>query len=340
MNKFFKIFFLVSLTVLFARCSKSNDSSVADVPANDFDVQYATDNALIIDYLKTHKITFDADMNPTYALVPKLDPTSVWGSNNDVHQASLLERTVFSNDKTKSYIIYFLQPRKGSGEQPCNVDQVQCSYDGKLLPVFDIATNQEVYTTFDYTNNYQFKIKLTSAISGWNQIFPQFQGAGSTTVSPDGNLTYSDFGAGIMFLPSGFAYFNRSAGKVPAYAPLIFSFKLLNVARLDQDNDGILSNDEDINKDHYMTLPEDDTDGDGILNFLDVDDDGDNFLTNLEIRRPNLNAAGRYTYYPFNGAAVDDPSTSDIDETQGVPDCSGNFSSPTRLRKYLDKNCH
>jgi hypothetical protein len=62
----------------------------------------------------------------------------------------------------------------------------------------------------------------------------------------------------------------------------------------------------------------DDTDGDGIPNFYDADDDGDNYTTKLEIKDAN----GVVT--PF----------------AAIPDCSGNITSITRVKKYLDKNCH
>ena len=48
-------------------------------------------------------------------------------------------------------------------------------------------------------------------------------------------------GAGVMFLPSGLAYFNGASGSIPSYSPLIFSFKLYAIKRADQDGDGILS---------------------------------------------------------------------------------------------------
>ena len=104
-----------------------------------------------------------------------------------------------------------------------------------------------------------------------------------------------------MFLPSGLAYFQNGPGSIPSYAPLVFSFKLYEIQRLDTDGDGILNYQEDLDDDDYMydyrnlinypTFPEDkiryadDTDKDGIPNFLDVDDDGDGYITKLEISK-------------------------------------------------------
>jgi hypothetical protein len=86
---------------------------------------------------------------------------------------------------------------------------------------------------------------------------------------------------------------------------------LYEIQRLDSDGDGILNYQEDVNieldKDtdknnigymydyrnliNYPTFPKDkiryadDTDKDGIPNFLDVDDDGDGYITKLEISK-------------------------------------------------------
>ena len=58
-----------------------------------------------------------------------------------------------------------------------------------------------------------------------------------------------------------------------------------NVIDTDDDNDGILTKNEDINKDSNPT--NDDSDNDGIPNYLDTDDDGDGILTKAETPDPN-----------------------------------------------------
>jgi hypothetical protein len=104
---------------------------------------------------------------------------------------------------------------------------------------------------------------------------------------------------------------------------------------------------KDLNGDGYMLRLEegvvnpDDTDGDEIPDFLDTDDDGDFFTTKSETSYVHPNdVLETVRYYPFNGVSVDDPLTPFVDETKGVPDCAGNFTNPTRLRKYRDAACH
>ena len=138
------------------------------------------------------------------------------------------------------------------------------------------------------SHNFFFSLYTSEAVpQGWSEIFPQFK-TGTYSSNADGSVSYNDFGAGVMFIPSGLAYYNTGSGPIPAYAPLIFSFKLYEMQRLDQDLDGIPSYLEDDgdgyiydyrNTINYASVATnlDDTDGDGVPDFLDIDDDGDGF---------------------------------------------------------------
>ena len=159
----------------------------------------------------------------------------------------------------------------------------------------------------------------TIPLQGWSEVFPEFK-TGSYVSNPNGTVSYTDFGAGVMFLPSGLAYYSSGSYAIPAYSPLVFSFKLYEIQRADQDNDGIPSYLEDLNGDGFMRIlatgveNPDDTDKDGIPDFYDVDDDGDNYTTKLEIKNPLTGLP-----YPF----------------ADIPTCS-----PSGKKVYLDKTCH
>jgi len=71
----------------------------------------------------------------------------------------------------------------------------------------------------------------------------------------------------------------------------------------DDDNDGILSKDEDINKD--STAINDDTDEDGVPNYLDANDDGDNKLTRDEGGTKDSDGDGILDYLDKNDGAKD-----------------------------------
>jgi hypothetical protein len=158
-----------------------------------------------------------------------------------------------------------------------------------------------------------------------------------------------------MFLPSGLAYYEQMPSSlIPSYSPLIFSFKLKSQKSRDHDRDGILSKYEVAAPTTLVPNPKQkdyDTDGDGTPDFYDIDDDGDRVMTKVEIKRPNISANVTNGYYPYNGAAVDNPLTPNIDERQGVPrkytgpnnpanglptPLPADYTDPNRLRRYLD----
>jgi hypothetical protein len=133
------------------------------------------------------------------------------------------------------------------------------------------------------------------------------------------------------------AYFNSSPGGIPSYSPLIFSFKLYEIQRIDHDGDGIFSYLEDLNGDGYLYsfaagIPNPDNTNapstavligpnkyskeNEVPDFLDVDDDGDYFTTKSEIK--NI-------------------STGDSHPFADIPTCGGTGNGK---KKHLDPSCH
>ena len=346
MNKFKCYFILLITTVSFFSCTKNNTDTT--VPPRDHAVQYATDNADIEEYLKTNYITvidhpgFQDDQDVTITKIPDggVQP-SIMSYLNSATYPRLMVREV-SKDlliHNVAYKIYYLVLRPGVGQAPTNVDGVLASYHGEyLVRTATTGTLTALTSTlFEEVQYPQQFLSLFSTISGWGEIFPQFK-TGTNTSNADGTVNHSDFGAGVMFLPSGLGYFSSGSTAIPAYAPLVFNFKLFEIQRLDHETsngiatpDGVPSYLENISGDGYMydyrntlnyssstTINPNDTDGDGIPDFLDSDDDGDGVSTKTEIKGNN----GVLT--PF----VD------------IPNCNGNTTDPTRIKKYLDKSCH
>jgi FKBP-type peptidyl-prolyl cis-trans isomerase FkpA len=355
MNKF-KLYFVVILLAL-VLFSCNNDSNSSDpVPLRDFAVQYETDSTTIADYLKTHYIQnivnhpgFADDQDITLAKIPtEGTQSSIWSLLDSPTFPKLLKKPVELHDIV--YTVYYLKLREDNtteGEKPTRVDAVLASYNGFYLKdnstITDNVKKIDIESTsFESVLYPQQALGLDATIRGWSEIFPQFVSGSypeSSESSPD-PAVFIDFGAGVMFLPSGLGYYNGASGSIPSYSPLVFSFKLYKVKRADQDLDGILSVDEDLNGDLDPT--NDDTDGDGKPNYQDIDDDGDGALTKNETKRPNIIVNGVSVSngnYPFNGAVIDNPATLNIDERQGVPNCSADFTNPNRVRKYLDATC-
>jgi len=384
MNKI-KFYFILSITTLSLFSCTKNDS-VEITPPRAYADQYKTDITDIKEYLNSYYITVinnpgktdDQDVTITKIPVGGSQPP-IMSYYNATTYPKLLIRNVKLHDIT--YELYYLVLRPGIGESPSNVDGVFTSYRGDYLS--RDASNQVLSATkFEELKFPQSFFSLYSTVSGWGETFPQFK-KGTFTTNADGSVSYNDFGAGVMFLPSGLAYYNNGAGSIPSYSPLVFSFKLYEIQRLDQDNDGVPSFHEDFNaivgdgkKDGYVydyrntlaypTPPAeavryaDDTDKDGIPDFLDIDDDGDNYTTKLEITKPAGTNSGLSVYFPYD-PILDNPLTTVIEtETKGIPrkftgplfnpslpESSTNmrtpeasdYTDPLRLRRHLDPNC-
>ena len=337
MNKFKYYFIVLVITLSLFSCSK-NDLTYTTESLRDYSVQYTADNSKIEEYLKNYYFTitnhpgFSDDQDIEFTKIPSGgSQNSIWSYLNSATFPKLLSRNVNLHGVT--YKMYYLVLREGTGEKPTNVDAVLASYRGDYLSEVAATSTASAYlsvTKFEETKYPQRFFGLTNTILGWSEIFPQFR-TGTYTANTDGTISYSNFGAGVMFIPSGLAYYASGSGAIPAYSPLVFSFKLYEIQRLDHDADGIPSYLEDINRDGYLydfrnkisypvtpTTNPDDTDSDGVPDFIDVDDDGDNYTTKLEIKDANG------VMIPF----------------ATIPDCSGNTTSTTRVKKYLDKNCH
>jgi hypothetical protein len=98
----------------------------------------------------------------------------------------------------------------------------------------------ELNIAFEEIKYPQQILSLFSTISGWERNIPLFKTGDTPIANADGTVTYNNFGAGVMFIPSGLAYYSTGSG-IPTYVPLIFKFKLFAISRLDQDGDGIPS---------------------------------------------------------------------------------------------------
>ena len=377
MNKFKYYFILLLAGIAIVSCNKSDDDDVVTVPLRDYKEQYKADNDSIVNYLKTNYIeSVTADFDVKISKIPVGGAQiSIW----DQKEYPLQTRKVYSNDVT--YEVYFLTLRQGTGSAPMNTDRIVASYTGNFLngKVFDSSYgNAETFNLFAYSPE-------GSVIEGWSEIFPQFKTGTSKTDVATGVISYDNYGAGVMFLPSGLGYYAGTVGSDgPAYSCLVFSFKLFDLQRMDNEysissstggivilGDGVPDYLEDVNGDGYVydfrnttKYPKpptdliDDTDGDGIADFVDFDDDGDGFTTRFEITKPTNEIGivkvgdvyinyGTGFYYPWD-AREDNPATPNTNEFEprGIPrkptGANGTFvpedyTASGRLRIHLDK---
>nr|WP_315258159.1 FKBP-type peptidylprolyl isomerase [uncultured Flavobacterium sp.] len=323
-----KFYFILLIAVITVNsCNKDDDNDIEIVPPRDFSDQYKTESALIEKYLKSNYITVmnasgeKKDQDVTIAKLDADHTVSIW----DQKDYALLNRKVGIHGIT--YVLYYLVLREGEGEKPCNVDDVFTSYNGKYLTETTTDNVTAITSTqFEEVIYPQAFMNLYNVIRGWKEVFPQFK-SGDISSNPDGTVKYTNFGAGVMFIPSGLAYYNSTKSTIPAYSPLVFSFKLYKIKRSDFEPDGVLSYQEDSNGDGYVwmnselqvgvTVNPDDTDKDGTPDFIDFDDDGDNYATRGEVKDKDGN------YYAF-----------DL-----IPDCSGNIPTEREKKRHLDPTC-
>ena len=269
MKRCLKVLCLLSFVAIIAACSKDDSPSVA--PPRDYATQYAAEKIEIESFLKNHYLIFDEDYNViTPVITDTLVQVSIWDHQEGSGQTDYTLRSKLAVVNGIYYTIYYISFVEGVGEKPTKYDNVKVAYRGWKLD--DVQ--------FDYDPFPQNYLNLQGVIEGWQEILPLF-GAGvyNNVPSPD-PANYTDYGAGVMFLPSDLGYYEGSRPGLPAYSPLIFSFKLFEVQTADTDNDGVPNKYE---TDNGIALGSYDTDGDGIANYLDPDDDNDGYPTRDEI---------------------------------------------------------
>lgn len=345
MNKIHKFLFLAIIGALVSSCGKDEPQYIA--PPREYAVQYPVDLANIENFLNDYYMEVSPEYDVTFTKIPSPNPDNKVSIK--LQTAYPLQFKMVKKDEV-DYKVYYISLREGVNQNPSRVDSAYVSYKGTSLylkkdpvvPATIPVTYTETLTTaqFDYAQT-PIWFKLEEVVPGWQEIIPLFK-TGNFDSSPGPNpTTFTNYGAGIMFLPSGLGYYNTSPNaQLPGYSSLIFTFKLNNQRYRDHDGDGILSKDE-VDPAVPNQNPRDyDSDGDGFPNMFDLDDDGDHYLTKNERKYNNPLNPGVTYYYPFNGALVDDPATPYVDERQGIPNCGTDFTTPTRLRKHLDPSCH
>lgn len=271
----FKKFLLFSLlTLAIVSCKKDDDTPAVEmlkIPA----YQYTTKDSIAIDeFLTKNTILVDEKFEVSFKEIKTGDKEV---SIKNQTQYPLLSKIVTLNDV--KYTVYYLKIREGVEHKPTAFDSLLVSYRGSLIN----------NTQFDWKPNAFWGVPVTTravqnifSTVGPRNIFPEFK-TGKFSENTDGTISYSDYGVGVMFIPSGLGYYEMKQANIGDYQPLIISFKLYHTHYRDNDKDGVLSRLEDLeNKTGDGDFFNDDTDKDGISNFLDSDDDGDGVLTKYE----------------------------------------------------------
>ena len=253
--KFKNLFFILAFSIVIFSCKNDDNDEVDNFDAA---AQSLIDDATLIAYLQTHYLKendggLDTITNGETPLMGQVDVQNI------------------VKDEV-SYKLYYLVQNEGVGNVGSKLDSVFVEYSGILLD--STVFNPKTLIWFDLTS-----ILYGGGASGFSHAIENLR-AGEKVIYEDESFEYINSGKGIFFLPSGLGYRNIGQGAIAPNDPLIFQIKLNSINKSDHDNDGVLSENEDVDGDGDLT--NDDTDGDGTVNFLDNDDDGDGILTKDE----------------------------------------------------------
>ena len=277
-------FAAVALLALLA-CNNDDDSNNGPT-LRDLTEVTAENETDLQAYLKTHFYNYEEFENPPADFDYKIVFDTIAGDN--AGKTPLIERpelrdTVIKIDDVPQKMYMLIARQGASGEHASLGDQVVVKYEASYMSgIVQDGSNVEV--TFRTLSE-----GLTEGFAWFCTKLNVGTGYDEANQPNDGTIVWNnDYGIGAVFVPAGLAYY--SSGN---YNPYIFKLDMLAYSYADQDRiydynlrqeisspDGIPSSLEDINGNGDPR--DDDSDGDGIPDYLDADDDNDGILTIYE----------------------------------------------------------
>ncbi|MBR9756598.1 MAG: hypothetical protein GYB39_00820 [Algicola sp.] len=278
---------LMALAVLgvFISCTNDDDNNdVVAAPPRDRAEVYAEDIAEIETFLSTHFFNYDEfDFNDPYGPANdgfQLTFGLIEGDNSDktpISESVYLKSKLVEYDDIE-YKLYYLQLREGLGDSLHKIDEAFLTYEGFVIEDYNVFDSTVTPISLNLTS---IGLEVPGVVYGFRDGLIEFKGGYDNIDNGDGTFTYKNHGIGAIFIPSGIGYFARGSSGVLPYTPMIFKINLMGVIHTDFDFDNIPSYLEDIDGDGDVY--NDDTDGEGIPDFIDADDDGDGVLTKDEV---------------------------------------------------------
>ena len=194
--KFAKIFFpSLFVLALFVTACKSDEEETT-VELNDFSEQAQTDDELISEYLQTHTYNYE-DFQDSSLEDREISIDTLAGNN--AYKTPLSEFVSFTEvavttpeGEEINHKLYYLIARQGirTGDRATIVDSVYLAYKGTLL---DGSKFDESAFPVWFDN--------TAVITGFRHGV-QYFAPGNFTQNTNGSIEFSDFGQGLIFIPS------------------------------------------------------------------------------------------------------------------------------------------
>ncbi|MDG1822079.1 MAG: hypothetical protein P8H25_01710 [Flavobacteriaceae bacterium] len=295
MNKLTLFFGLFCALLLSTSCEEQQRGFVT--PAKEYPEQRAIDNDSLLNFLQTRFYNYEeynvaaSDAHVTFTI------DTIQGANaNKIPLIDQVETITLqvkdANSVYHDHTAYVLNIREGKGlTSPTIADSVYVTYKGMLLNL----------STFD-ERTLPVWFESLGVVKGFAALMPYIK-KGTYAYDTDGTYAFDGFGSAAIFMPSALGYYNNTNSFPIIYSPLIFAVDLYTYNTTDHDGDTVPTFLENIDNDIYF---DDDSDGDGIVNYRDSDDDNDGILTKDEY---------------------------DVDQN-GIPDDTDNDGTPD----YLDNN--
>ena len=245
-----------------------------------------TNEADIMTFLQTHFYNYAEFANPPVDFDFKIRIEEITGDTPDelplidfVQTSTFLVPEIDDEDDEVLHTLYTIVAREGStGNSPTIGDDVFVRFEGSLLDgtLFDASTAP---TPFN----------LSQVVRGFGNGVAQLSVGEGPIDNGDGTISFEDSGIGLFIMPAGLGFFTGTTN-IPSFSPLVFTAELLTFTEnTDTDGDNLPSILEDIDGDG--NLNNDDTDEDGLPNYVDTDDDGDGTLTINEDLEPDQDTA-------------------------------------------------
>ena len=271
--------YLLTIVTLFVACNDDDDDDTIPFVERDRAEQQLDDNDSIVNYLSTHYYNSDffetgVDHKYTDIIITELLPGEDVPSGNTLLFEDV--ETFMTVYLDTDYQYYILRLNQGGGDAPKFTDGVRVRYEGISVASEEVVDAVITPIALGLQGN---GISTFGSIKAWQLVMPEFSSSFDFTTN-NGSVDYTNFGLGMMFVPSGLAYFSGT-NTGTNYDNLVFKFELLQFEEIDHDNDGIPSYVEDVNGN--LEVEDDDTDINTIPNFIDIDDDGDEVLTINEL---------------------------------------------------------
>ena len=310
MKKVYFILPAVAIALLFIQSCGSDDGGETNfVPARDRAEEASLSTAIVEDYLATHFYNYEEFENPPANFDYRITFDTIAEDNADKIALITQVSSKMVKDRVTdgvTYKLYYLNVEQGGSTMSPNFpDITTLTYEGiyineeiNTIPYTKLFDGSVVPVSFD----------LTQVVNGFQDAMIEFNVAEDIIINTDGTIEAVNPGIGAVFMQAGLGYYvNPPAGsEIPIYAQLIFTFNLYGVTEGDQDNDGILSIHEDLNMN--MIEEDDDTDLDTLPNYFDADDDNDGRPTADEIE---VDEDGNITFPDTDGDGIVDYLDSD-----------------------------